>query len=453
MTLHFNLFLCLPHRCPQSLLRRSVQAMTLGLVMASGLVGCGDGSGNQSGSQSDTDDLIEDSGSEATSEPPAMAQFATREALGKALFHDPNLSFNGEQSCASCHNSEQAFVDTRNNSAQSLGVSLGADGQSIGTRNAPTLTYIDEVPEFVWLDEERGYMGGFFHDGRAHTLADQAGGPPLNPVEMANAEKADVVATIADNPKYVEAFSRFYNQQILSDSQEAYQAMTEVIADYQRTDEFASFDSKWDRYLQGEVSLSFQELTGKAVFFSQENSSCVNCHMNQDITTAQRDPRQTFSNYRYFNLGVPENQAMLQANLALGLNTSVVEHGDIGIAGQPEIEDEALKGKFKTPTLRNVAVTGPYMHNGVFKDLKTVLDFYNHRGSSDGSRSPINPETGDPWANTAFPETIDHDLLGQQAMTETELEGLECFLRTLTDQRYEHLLPQVRSDGSAIICD
>ncbi len=379
--------------------------------------------------------------------------------LGEALFHDVNLSENRTQSCATCHNPGHGLADTRDNEATDVGVSLGDDGFSIGVRNAPTASYAALMPAFHWNEEEQAYMGGQFLDGRASDLAAQAGGPPLNPVEMMMADKPAVVARLEENSDYVVAFKRFYGDTIFdectAESCEAYESMSGAIAEFEKTDAFAPFDSKWDKFMNreiGQADLSEKERLGYSVFFSNANSSCVNCHqMNDAPQTFAKN--QTFTDAKYFNIGVPKNQALIDLNEAKGLNTAFVENGDMGLYENPAVTEETEIGKFKVPTLRNVAVTGPYMHNGVFKDLRTVLEFYNFMGNTAGTQSPINPETGQAWAETPFPETIDHDLLGQQPMTEAELEGLECFLRTLTDERYEHLMPTTRSDDSVIDCN
>lgn len=376
--------------------------------------------------------------------------FTSEAELGEALFNDKNLSLTRNTSCASCHDPAHAFVDVRDNEATQLGVSLGDDNSSIGVRNAPTAAYASFAPLFQALPDSaapelNGFMGGQFHDGRATDLKAQAGGPPLDGVEMMMPDKASVVARIQENENYVEAFQEFYGETIFENTEEAYLKMTTAIGKFEKTDEFAPFNSKWDKYLNGDYELTFAELTGKSVFFSQANSSCVNCHQINDVKDEFVE-NQTFTNYKYFNLGVPDNTALIAAVQSKGLHENFVANGDMGLFGHPDIDDEDLKGKYKTPTLRNIAITGPYMHNGVFKDLKTVLDFYDFRGNSVGDRRPTNPETGEAWGDTTHPSTIDFGLLGQTAMDDAEIDGLECFLRLLTDERYEHLLPPLR-DG------
>ena len=195
--------------------------------------------------------------------------------------------------------------------------------------------------------------------------------PTLNPVEMNMPDKASVVKRIKENQNYMSAFQKFYGDNVFEDTDNAYLSMTIAIAKFEKTDEVSPFDSKWDRYLKGEYQLTFNELTGKSVFFADQNSSCVNCHLIDDVNN-QRRPKQTFTNYKYFNLGVPENTALKEAIQSKGLHLGFLANGDMGLFENPAVTDEKLKGKFKTPTLRNIAISAPYMHNGVFKELKTV---------------------------------------------------------------------------------
>ena len=138
---------------------------------------------------------------------------------------------------------------------------------------------------------------------------------------------------------------------------------------------------------------------------------------------------ETFTNYRYFNLGVPRNEALIAHN-KLGEDWM-----DNGLLDNPMVKgDIAQKGKFKVPTLRNVAVTAPYMHNGVFKELRTVLLFLD---SYNNPERKINPETGKPWAAAKYAPTISHSDLKGKPLTDAEIDALEAFLKTLTDAAYD----------------
>lgn len=379
-------------------------------------------------------------------EPAAPVAFSDLEALGEELFFDQALSRDGNQSCATCHNPEAAFVDDRTgDDGRVLPVSLGDDMTSFGARNAPTASYAVLAPAFSFGTRERhnkhnqnrlyeGPLGGLFHDGRATDLAAQAGGPPLSPVEMALVDEAMAVDRLKANPRYVASFELLFGEGILSDVPRAYAAMTEAIAAFESTEQFAPFDSKYDRSLRGEATLSFKELTGKALFFS-EFANCAICHQLRGNGDPIGKFEETFTGYEYHNVGTPANP---EAQALSG-----VFEPDLGLLSREDITDPAHAGKFRTPTLRNVAVTGPYMHNGVFRDLRTVIEFYDQFNNP---ARTVNPETGVGWREAEVPETVAEDLLGVgDPMTDLEVESLVCFLRALTDARYEPLL---ENDGT-----
>jgi cytochrome c peroxidase len=360
------------------------------------------------------------------------------EALGRSLYFDTALSKNRTLSCASCHAPQAGFVDPRVNKT-GRAVSLGDDGVSLGDRNTPTAAYAAFSPEFH-RREDGMYVGGQFLDGREKDLAGQAGGPPLNPVEMNMPSKAEVVARLQQNPNYVSVFQYLFGEGVFNDVERAYGAMAASIAAFEKTAEFAPFDSKYDRYLRGEYTLTGQEELGMTLFFSQQFTNCNLCHQLQPTPTSQRE---TFSNYEYHNIGVPANTQ------ARAHNGVAADHIDRGLLDNPAVNDPAQAGRFKVPTLRNVAVTGPYMHNGVFEDLRTVLLFYN-KYNSKSARRQINPETGKPWRAPEVAANISRkELETGPALNDQRIDALEAFLRTLTDQRYEALLPSSVQKASA----
>ncbi|MCI5073547.1 cytochrome c peroxidase [Oricola sp.] len=351
---------------------------------------------------------------------------ATLEALGEALFFDTNLSANRTQACASCHDPEFAFTDPRGMA------SPGDDGVSLGDRNAPTAAYAAFSPEFH-RNDDGDWVGGQFLDGRAATLEEQAGGPPLNPIEMGMPDKAAVVDRLRENPLYPAAFDAFFDNGVLDDPEAGYDAMTRAIAAFERTESFAPFDSKYDRFLRGEAKLTDQEELGRVLFFSQQFTNCNLCHQ---LATSAIDRQETFSDYRFHNIGTPENLALRETN---GVEPGTV---DDGLLANPAIDDPGERGKFRTPTLRNVAVTGPYMHNGVFEDLRTVILFYNQYNTKSETRR-INPETGETFAPPPVPDTLAvKELTHGPALDDKRVDALVAFLKTLTDARYEHLLDE-----------
>ncbi len=347
--------------------------------------------------------------------------------LGEQLFFDVNLSANRTQSCATCHDPDFGFADPRGMA------SLGDDGVSLGDRNAPTAAYAALTPRFH-QNEDGEWMGGQFLDGRASTLEDQAGGPPLNPIEMGMADEAAVVERLMEDETYLEQFPALFGADIFDDAEAAYRAMTQAIAAFERTDEFSPFDSKYDRFLRGEATLTNEEELGRLLFFSQQFTNCNQCHL---VARSAMDPRETFSDYLYHNVGTPLNPALRELN---GVPQGTI---DVGLADNPAL-DGAPKamGRFRTPTLRNVAVTGPYMHNGVFADLRTVVLFYNTYNTQSEERL-INPETGLPFDPPPIPDTLSlEELEHGPALDDQRVDALVAFLKTLTDARYEHLLEE-----------
>lgn len=366
---------------------------------------------------------------------------ADKAALGESLFFDVNLSHDRTQACATCHDPDHAFIDGRLNvEGKVAAASTGDDGISIGDRNAPTAAYAAFGPDFHTGSKTRfnsqqsdysGFLGGQFVDGRAANLAEQAGGPPLNPLEMNMPDEASVVERLQENADYVAAFKHFYGDEIFDDVDAAYAAMTESIAAFEKTDTFASFDSRYDRFLNGEYPeyILTKAAVGKALFFSQTDTNCATCHQLH----ANGHKQETFTSYEYHNIGVPENTALRAIN---GKDESFV---DFGLWENSAVTDEAEKGKFKVPTLRNVAVTAPYMHNGVFRELKTVVLFYDHFNNPENTN---NPETGEAWADPEVADTVNTtELEDGDIFTDEEVEAMVCFLRSLTDARYEQLIP------------
>jgi cytochrome c peroxidase len=374
------------------------------------------------------------------------------EDLGRALFFDVNLSQQRTQSCATCHDPALAFVDWRafvpvnaspagTAAPQHLpgAASIGADQRSLGDRNAPTASYAAKIPPLS-LNDQRDYVGGLFWDGRANTLEDQAGGPPLNPIEMAMLDKEQVRQRLLANRNYGYAFRELFGDKVLDDPETAYSALTQAIAAFERTDFFSPFDSKYDRYLRKEYTPTEQETLGMTLFFSNQFANCNQCHQLQPRPEM---PGETFTSYKYRNIGVPVNAALRAAN---GLGAG---HVDRGLRDNPDITDDAQSGRFRVPTLRNVALTGPYMHNGVFQDLRTVVLFYN-KYLARGGKSQVNPETGENWGEPEVPENLAlEELESGRALSAKEIDGLVAFMRMLTDKRYEPLLQFDNTEATA----
>jgi cytochrome c peroxidase len=415
------------------IMKKTLLGLALSGLVSTLLVGCGSGSSS------------------------STPQLSTKAALGEKLYADKNLSFDGTQSCATCHNPDKGFIDDRKNIASIGDVasagSLGDDGTSIGDRNAPTAAYAAFIPLFhegtrdrsnkIMTDLEigvyEGFIGGQFWDGREADLKGQAGGPPTNPGEMAMPDKASVVERIKENTEYVAGFEHIYGDTIFDDAELAYAAMAESIGEFEKTPEFATFDSKYDRTFLNfrdenyyEFPVSSKALTGQVLFFSS-NLTCAACHQLQPL----RIKEELFTSFEYHNIGVPANTKLREYN---GVTTL-----DEGLLNNPAVTESSEKGKFKVPTMRNAAVTAPYMHNGIFNELETVIRFYQHAKDlalNVSAGAVNNPETGLPWADAEIDENIAHDILGKskQNLNDGEVEALVCFIMSLTDARYESLL-------------
>ncbi len=347
--------------------------------------------------------------------------------LGEKLFSDINLSLNRTQSCATCHDAEHAFIDPRENTVQKA-VSVGDDNVSLGDRNTPTAAYAAFAPNFSFTNNSA--KGGQFLDGREPDLKGQAGQPPLNPVEMGMPDKASVVLRLQENEEYVAAFKSLFGETIFENTDKAYLAMTESIAQFEKTDLFSPFDSKYDRSLKGEYTFTNQERLGEAIFFSNQFTNCNSCHQLKAFGGSREE---TFSDYTYHNLGIPVNTAVRAVN---GKDSDFIDHG---LLDNPKITDASHDGKFKVPTLRNVAVTAPYMHNGVFQDLRTVVLFYD---KFNNTARLNNPETGLPWrAPEVNPNlALETEEFKAPALKDDRVDALVAFMKLLTDKRYEHLI-------------
>lgn len=383
---------------------------------------------------------------------PKPALFENTLALGRSLFSDTNLSLKRTLACATCHNPGRAFIDNRLDAdARVSAVSLADDGASLGDRNAPTASYAHLTPEFTRARRERfnsrqsayeGFIGGLFLDGRARTLADQAKGPLLSRIEMGMPDRRAVAERIAENSDYVVAFKRFFGENIFDDADRVFDATAESIAAFERSAEFSTFDSRYDKSLRGEYEYNplSKAARGRALFFSQQFTNCATCHQLRP----QGHAEETFTGYEYHNVGVPVNEKARALN---GIDAGFIDPGLARNPLVPKDERAAQVGKYKVPTLRNVAVTGPYMHNGVFRELATVVMFYDQ--FFEGSRFPRNPETGAPWRAPLHTDNLAlAELRDGRRMTLDDVEAMVCFLRTLTDERFEPLIQENR-----LVCD
>jgi cytochrome c peroxidase len=334
---------------------------------------------------------------------------------GKALFFDASLSASGRQSCATCHVQARAFTGDPATD-QGLPVPLGgANMDQTGFRNAPSLMYASLTPAFSITD---GPVGGFFRDGRASSLAAQAQQPFVTSFEMANADAAELVGRLQNSPATLQAFIAAYGEAALADAQTALDDIGLAIAAYETEDEeFHPFTSKYDYWLLDQAQLTPQELNGLALFNNPSKGNCTACHPSQRQGYSDHA---LFTDFTFDNIGVPRNWA-IPANTAGSVSPvdgaafstvllpvdvpgdAEYAYYDMGLCGplEPASGDvharsslaaaTSLCGLFKVPTLRNVAITSPYFHNGVFSTLHQVVEWYVTRDINNNTGNNPNP--------------------------------------------------------------
>lgn len=374
------------------------------------------------------------------------------QALGSTLYSDKNLSLLRNQSCASCHSLQPAkdrithellgapgFVDPANVETGTF-VSKGSVSGKTGGLNTPSSGYAAFSPAFHWDGNEGLFLGGQFWDGRAPDLKTQAGMPFLNPVEMAMPSKWAVVSRIKGNPFYRRAFAALYKIDLDSIPERegapataaapsgvlaVFDALTRAIAEFEKSRAFNRFTSKFDFYLAGKTELTAQESRGLDLFTGKAN--CASCHVaNPSVATDLTPFPPLFTDFSYDNIGAPRNTRIPgnpEPNLGLGGRAEIAR-----ITTGTEI------GKHKVMSLRNIAVTAPYGHNGVFATLEQIVHFYNTRDVL--PRIASDQAAGFGTAGWPAPEVaanVNDVELGDLGLTDKEETDLVAFLKTLTD--------------------
>lgn len=273
--------------------------------------------------------------------------------LGRMLYYDPRLSGNGTISCASCHNPALGWAD-------GLAKGIGINGQKLG-RSSPSVL-------------NAAYYETQFWDGRAATLEDQAKGPIQSAAEMGNTADG-ATKTVAKIPGYAKRFNEVFGGEVTFDR------IAQAIAAFERT--VVDLDSPFDRWARGdekamteEQKRGFELFTGKA--------RCATCHSGPN-----------FADKRYHNIGLPDS-----------------DKGRVEVS-----KDEKEHGAFRTPTVRNAAITGPYMHDGSLKTLREVIDHYE-KASNEKDKHP---------KMSIF--------MLQFKLDEAEKKDLEAFMHALTGDK------------------
>ena len=360
--------------------------------------------------------------------PPAARPLSPLAQLGERIFEDTSLSASGRMACATCHDEAHAFTP-----ANGLPVQLGGAGLDLpGTRQAPAIRYLALSGPFRF-EADGTPAGGFFWDGRAASLADQAAGPFLNPVEMAMPSRAAVVERLAAAP-YADALRALFGPAVFDDVDGAYTRMTLAIEAYEREDvAFAPYSSKYDAFLRGEARLSDQELRGLVLFNAPSKGNCAACHPSKG-SPGGAPP--LFTDFTYDALGVPRNPA-IPAN-------ADPAHFDLGLCGRPELQHRRdLCGAFKVPSLRNVAQRKVFFHNARFTSLEEVLHFYVERDTNPERFYPPDGQGGVRKFDDLPPELHRNVNVSEPpydrrpgqppALDDAEIADVITFLKTLDD--------------------
>ena len=348
--------------------------------------------------------------------------------LGEMLFNDSRLSVPEGQACAGCHSPEAAFTDPHSEYATSQGAIAGR----FGVRNTPSIMYGSTTPRLHWSDEDDSWIGGQFRDGRVNTQKEQAQKPVFNVLEMNNADPASLIEKIRTGP-YAAQFLAVYGKDAFKDPIKALGMFGDAIQAYERTSIFQPFGSKYDRFLNGLASLTSQEMRGLDIFVREDKGNCAACHPNQPSPTGKQRP--LFTDFSYDNIGVPKNADNPFYQLPKDLNPLGNQFIDKGL-GQT-VKNNKYLGQFKVPTLRNIEKTAPYMHNGYFKTLRGVIEFYNTRDTRplcrDGWTNDEEALKSGCWPGPEISTTVNRQELGHLRLTNAEIDDLLAFLHTLND--------------------
>jgi cytochrome c peroxidase len=382
--------------------------------------------------------------------------------LGKRLFEDKNLSEPRGLACASCHDARAAYQG--NNHSPVPALARGSRPGALGTRKTPSLLYAMRSPPFSFATRKNDVtglpeivpVGGQFRDGRADDLAAQVEGPLLDKREMNNPSREAVVAKVRAGA-YASLARDVFGDDLFDDTNKAFDKLAAAVASYEATARFRPFSSKFDDWLEGRALLSPREARGFDLFKDPKKGNCLSCHDGGTpggddgegptgvVTGLSRNPKDwLFTDFTYDVLGAPRNPRIPDnANPA---------HFDLGLCEKPRLaayapagfDLENLCGAFKVPTLRNVAITAPYMHNGVFKTLREGVAFYFTRDTNPERWYPKSAD-GRVEKFNDLPPVHHRNVNARQApydrkpgeaprATDAEIDDIVAFLKTLTDR-------------------
>jgi cytochrome c peroxidase len=368
------------------------------------------------------------------------AQVNVLAELGRRLFFDPSLSASGRLACASCHDPAHAYGPPGERAV----MPGGKDMRQSGLRAVPSLRYLQATPAFTEhfrdSDDEgdasvdNGPTGGLTWDGRVDRGRDQARLPLLSPLEMANDSPAAVVEAVRRSP-HADLLRRAFGPRIFADPDRAFDGILQALEAYeQRYTEFYPYSSKYDAWLDGKAELTAREARGLALFNDPEKGNCAHCHLSARSNDGA--PPQ-FTDYGLAALGVPRNPT-IPANADPAFY-------DLGMCG-PLRRDLADRGEycgmFKSPSLRNVALRRAFFHNGVFRTLRQVMEFYVERDTNpekwypretDGTVRKFDDLPPQYHMNVNIEPPFDRHVGDQPRLSAAEIDDIIAFLQTLTD--------------------
>jgi cytochrome c peroxidase len=384
-------------------------------------------------------------------------ELTPKEMLGKRLFFDVRLSTPEGQSCAFCHGPTVGWTGPDEELNKGGSVYMGAMETRFGNRKPPTAAYAGFSPE-LHIDEDGNFVGGMFWDGRAtgwelrDPVAEQAMGPLLNPLEQNMPDKKSVILKVKESD-YADLFREVWGPESLdaeSDIDGTYARIARAIAAYERSFEVTKFTSKFDEFWRNAraqdldvtnidesnleeykgIGLDDEELLGLALF--NTTGLCAECHV---MTSMDGETPPLFTDFTYDNLGIPKNPDNPFYTMGKEWNPDGKDWVDKGLGGFLEGTEQYAGyakenyGKHKVPTLRNVDLS-PYegfvkafMHNGYFKTLKDVVNFYN-----------IRDREGANWPPPEIAENVNVDEMGDLGLTSEEEDLIVKFMKTLSDK-------------------
>jgi cytochrome c peroxidase len=324
--------------------------------------------------------------------------------LGNRLFFDKMLSEPDGQACSVCHSPRAAFADPFN-----APVSEGMVDGAFVNRNSQSLMYVAYIPPLSKDPRTGEYFGGLFWDGRSSALRHQLSGPLFNPAEMNNADTAALVNEIQFAP-WRKELNRIYGKP--KTQQQQYQALIDALAHFEESELFKPFNSAFDKYLVDQYTMSPEEKLGYNLFRGQ--AQCATCHSMDPIDEAGHI---LFTDFGYRNIGLPRNELNPYYTTSATINPNGHSAIDFGLGAV--VGDSLQNGKFRTPTLRNVALTAPYFHHGGIGTLEEAVHFIVAR-----DQMGLEPE---------FANTMERHAMGNLNLTVVQEQAIVAFLRLLSD--------------------